>query len=143
MPAPVAPGAKTGWWEKETDNMVTIKSIQHFVDLLASAGDKLVIVEFYGKWCGACKGVYPKLCKIIEGRDDIIVAKIDFDENKPIAKAMNVRVLPFFVFYRGADGKLDAFSASLVRVCPMPSPGPPPMLRALRHSPGLAPPACP
>ena len=106
---------RKGWWEKnETENMVTITSIQQFVDLLASAGDRLVIVEFFGTWCGACKGVYPKLCKILEEHPDVILAKVDFDSNKPIAKAMGVRVLPYFMFYRGADGRLDAFSASLV-----------------------------
>lgn len=108
---------RKGWWEKnETENMVTITSIQQFVDLLASAGDRLVIVEFFGTWCGACKGVYPKLCKILEEHPDVILAKVDFDSNKPIAKAMGVRVLPYFMFYRGADGRLDAFSASLSKV---------------------------
>jgi len=108
---------KQGWWEMNAGaNHVKITGIQHLVDLLANAGDKLVIVEFYGTWCGACKGVYPKLCKLIDGRDDIILAKVDFDQNKPIAKAMGVRVLPYFNFYRGADGKLDSFSASLSKV---------------------------
>lgn len=106
-----------GWWTKnETSNMVNVKSMQEFTDLLASAGDRLVIAEFYAPWCGACKGVYPKVAKIIKENPEIILAKLDFEVNKPLAKALNVRVLPFFIFYRGADGKVDQFSASLSKI---------------------------
>lgn len=70
----------------------------------------------YANWCGACRGVYPKLCQLANEHPDIVVLKINFDDNKAIAKALNVRVLPYFVFYRGAEGQLDAFSASLSKV---------------------------
>ena len=66
-----------GWWTKnETSNMVNVKSMQEFTDLLASAGDRLVIAEFYAPWCGACKGVYPKVAKIIKENPEIILAKL-------------------------------------------------------------------
>ena len=96
--------------------MISITSIQQFVDLLASAGDRLVICEFYGQWCGACKGVYPKVSQLMREHPDAVLAKLDFDQTKPIAKAMGVRVLPYFALYRGAEGKVDAFSASLSKI---------------------------
>lgn len=33
-----------------------------------------------------------------------------------MCKRLNVRVLPYFHFYRGADGQLEAFSCSLAKV---------------------------
>ena len=42
--------------------------------------------------------------------------KPDFDENKPMCKSLNVKFLPYFHFYRGAEGKLDSFSCSLSKV---------------------------
>ena len=46
---------------------------------------------------------------------DIVFLKVNFDENKPMCKSLNVRVLPFFHFYRGADGQLESFSCSLAK----------------------------
>lgn len=33
-----------------------------------------------------------------------------------MCKSMNVKVLPYFHFYRGADGQLESFSCSLAKV---------------------------
>lgn len=46
---------------------------------------------------------------------DILILKVNFDENKPMCKRLNVKVLPYFHFYRGADGQLEAFSCSLAK----------------------------
>lgn len=58
-----------------------------------------------------------QLCKLASEYPDVLFYKIDFDSNKPLCKSLNIRMLPFFHFYRGAAGRLDAFSASLSKVC--------------------------
>ncbi|DBB04658.1 TPA: hypothetical protein ACH3X1_012721 [Trebouxia sp. C0004] len=105
------------WWEKNNPpNMKSITSVQEMVDAMADAGDKLVIVDFYAQWCAACRALFPKLCSICEDNDDIVLLKVDWDQNKPIARPLGVKVLPFFMFYRGADGLLASFSASVSKV---------------------------
>ncbi|KAJ6816046.1 thioredoxin-like 2, chloroplastic isoform X1 [Iris pallida] len=114
--AVVAEGDGPKWWEKNAGpNMVDIHSTEDLLRELSRAGDKLVIVEFYGTWCGSCRALFPKLCKTAEENHDILFLKVNFDENKPMCKRLNVRVLPFFHFYRGADGLLDSFSCSLAK----------------------------
>ncbi|XP_039121143.1 thioredoxin-like 2, chloroplastic [Dioscorea cayenensis subsp. rotundata] len=104
------------WWEKNAGpNMIDVHSTQEFIDVLSKAGDSLVIVEFYGTWCGSCRALFPKLCKTAEEHPEILFVKVNFDENKPMCKRLNVRVLPYFHFYRGADGQLESFSCSLAK----------------------------
>jgi hypothetical protein len=57
-----------------------------------------------------------QLCRAALENPDILLLKVNFDENKPMCKRLNVKVLPFFHFYRGADGLLEAFSCSLAKV---------------------------
>ncbi|KAL5546376.1 hypothetical protein UlMin_006063 [Ulmus minor] len=92
------------WWEKNTPNMIDIHYVQEFLSALSEAGDRLVIVEFYGTWYASYRVLFPKLCRTAEDHPEILFLKVNFNENKPMCKSMNVKVLPFFHFYRGADG---------------------------------------
>lgn len=56
-----------------------------------------------------------QLCKTIEEHPEIVFLKVNFDENKPMCRRLKVRVLPYFHFYRGADGLLESFSCSLAK----------------------------
>ncbi|KAG8495543.1 hypothetical protein CXB51_013326 [Gossypium anomalum] len=108
--------SKPKWWEKNAGpNMIDIHSTQEFTTALNEAGDRLVIVEFYGTWCASCRALFPKLCKTAQEHPEILFLKVDFDENKAMCKSLNVKVLPYFHFYRGAHGQLESFSCSLVK----------------------------
>ncbi|KAK3438951.1 hypothetical protein EUGRSUZ_C03890 [Eucalyptus grandis] len=96
-------------------NMVDIHSTQEFLSALSQAGDRLVIVEFYGTWCASCRALFPKLCKTAQEHHEILFLKVNFDENKPMCKSLNVKVLPYFHFYRGADCQVESFSCSLAK----------------------------
>ncbi|KAF3633972.1 Thioredoxin-like 2, chloroplastic [Capsicum baccatum] len=104
------------WWERNAGpNMVDIHSTQEFLDALSQAGDRLVIVEFYGTWCASCKALFPRFCRTVQEHPEIMFLKVNFDANKSMCKALNVKVLPYFHFYRGADGQLESFSCSLAK----------------------------
>ncbi|KAJ4708633.1 thioredoxin-like 2, chloroplastic [Melia azedarach] len=113
--AAVAETDQPKWWEKNAPNMIDIHSTQEFLGALSEAGDRLVIVEFYGTWCASCRALFPKFCKTAEEHPEIVFLKVNFDENKPMCKSLNVKVLPYFHFYRGAHGQLESFSCSLAK----------------------------
>ncbi|GAA0151497.1 hypothetical protein Leryth_018237 [Lithospermum erythrorhizon] len=104
------------WWERNAGpNMIDIHSTKEFLEALSQAGDQLVIVEFYATWCASCRALFPKLCRTAAEHPEILFLKVNFDENKPMCKTLNVKVLPNFHFYRGADGQLETFSCSLAK----------------------------
>ncbi|KAG6582671.1 thioredoxin-like 2, chloroplastic [Cucurbita pepo subsp. pepo] len=113
--AAVAEKDQPKWWEKNAPNMIDIHSTQEFLTALSEAGDRLVIVEFYGTWCASCRALFPRLCRTADEHPEILFLKVNFDENKPMCKSLNVKVLPYFHFYRGADGQLESFSCSLAK----------------------------
>lgn len=59
--AAVAEKDQPKWWEKNAPNMIDIHSTQEFLTALSEAGDRLVIVEFYGTWCASCRALFPRV----------------------------------------------------------------------------------
>jgi thiol-disulfide isomerase/thioredoxin len=111
--------SKDQWWQKHNaSNMVEVHSMDEFLGELKRCGEgKLVIVDFYARWCAACRALHPKLCKIAEANAaDVVVIKIEFDDNKDLCRGMGVKVLPYFQLYKGSLGKVAGFSASISKV---------------------------
>ncbi|KAL0738404.1 hypothetical protein Bca4012_014614 [Brassica carinata] len=106
------------WWEKSTkDNMLEIHSANHLVDSLLNAGDRLVVLDFYSPGCGGCKSLHPKICQLAESNpNDVMFLKVNQEELRTMCHGLNVHVLPFFKFYRGAEGKLCSFSCTIATI---------------------------
>ncbi|KAK4477652.1 hypothetical protein RD792_016897 [Penstemon davidsonii] len=101
------------WWEKSLEaNMIEIHSAQQLVDALLNAGDKLVVVDFYAPGCGGCKALHPKICQLAELNPNTLFLKVNYEQLKAMCYALHVHVLPFFRFYRGAEGKVCSFSCT-------------------------------
>jgi hypothetical protein len=60
--------------------------------------------------------VASQLVQIISQRSDVQFIKVDFDANKQMCRTLGVKVLPFFHMYRGVDGRVAEFSASLSKI---------------------------
>lgn len=71
--AAVAETGQPKWWEKNAPNMIDIHSTQEFLSALSQAGDRLVIVEFYGTWCASCRALYPKVLLLLESPPFILI----------------------------------------------------------------------
>lgn len=112
-----APDDGLKWWERDLGASVRdLHSAQELTEAISSAGGKLIIVEFFASWCGSCRALYPKLCKLASEHQDIVFVKINFDENKALCKSLNIKVLPYFHFYRGTSEQLESFSCSMTKL---------------------------
>ncbi len=68
---------------------------------------KKVLVDFFATWCGPCKMLSPILEEIRnEIGDDIIIGKIDVDENFDLARSYGIMSVPtLLLFVDGEESK--------------------------------------
>ena len=65
--------------------------------------EKTVLIDFYADWCGPCKMQSPVIDKIAEERQDIIVGKINVDENQDLASKYGIMSIPTLLIIKNGE----------------------------------------
>lgn len=58
------------------------------------AQDKIVLLDFWATWCGPCQMIAPIVEEIAEEKQDIIVGKVNVDEEPELAAAFGIASIP-------------------------------------------------
>lgn len=70
--------------------------------------EKPVLIDFFAEWCGPCKMMGPIVDEIAETNPDIIVGKINVDNEQELAMKYGVMSIPTFIVFK--NGKISGKS---------------------------------
>ena len=63
--------------------------------------EKTVLLDFWASWCGPCRMLSPTVDQVAEERPDVMVGKVNVDEQPELAQAFGVMSIPTLVVLKG------------------------------------------
>lgn len=63
-------------------------------------GSQPVLVDFWAPWCTYCRRIDPVLNKLADSREDVLIVKVNIDEEPELARQEQIEVIPTLVVYK-------------------------------------------
>ena len=81
--------------------LISISGEQEFTRIVAAAGERLLMFDFYADWCQPCRVLEPILESIAVQKADVVdVYRVNYDENQSLAELFGVRGIPFVAYVK-------------------------------------------
>ncbi|PWH83512.1 thioredoxin [Algibacter marinivivus] len=75
-----------------------------FKDIVTS--EEVVLVDFFGTWCGPCQALMPILKEVKDELGDAVkIVKVDIDKNHELAVKYQVRSVPTMILFKSGVPK--------------------------------------
>ena len=93
-----------GTSEKQTGTGKVIHVTNETFEELVLDSEKTVLLDFWASWCGPCQQIAPVLEEIAQERSDVVICKINVDEEPELAAQFGVTGIPMLVVME--DGQI-------------------------------------
>ena len=67
---------------------------------LVLEGKKPVLIDFWAPWCTYCRRIDPVISKLADSREDVLIVKVNIDEEPELASQERIEVIPTLVVYK-------------------------------------------
>jgi thioredoxin 1 len=84
-------------------SVIHIKNVEEFKKEVMESG-KLAVIDFRAERCGPCRMIGPVIEQLATEHKDIVIAKVNVDENQELAATFQVSSIPVVFFVK--DGKV-------------------------------------
>ena len=89
---------------KSSDDPIYIKSMTEYLELVEATNDKPMVIDFTASWCPPCKRIGPIFVAKMADYPELVMKKVDVDEQKDIVELTKIQAFPEFKVYK--DGKV-------------------------------------
>jgi thioredoxin 1 len=82
-------------------NVILIENEEHLKKIISE--NQNVVVDFFAEWCAPCKMLLPVLDEVSTEMTDVVICKVNVDNNTNIASENNIRGIPTVLYYKHGD----------------------------------------
>lgn len=84
--------------------MATIAVTKSNIESKVLTSEKVILLEFWAKWCSPCRDMYTILDEVAQERPDILIGKVNVDYEPDLARSYGIVSIPTLVVIK--DGKV-------------------------------------
>ena len=85
--------------------MSVVKITKENFDELVLRSPKKVLLDFWATWCGPCRMIAPFVEEIAAENEELVVGKIDVDEERELAIQFGITSIPTLVVMENGQKK--------------------------------------
>ena len=72
-------------------------------DSIVNQNEKPVLIDFWAPWCGPCQMLGPIIEEIAAERDDVIITKVNVDDEMELAKKFRFVSIPTVIVMKNGE----------------------------------------